>query len=132
MSARHPTKKPDDSPSNGDCRPATGSAPSFSAAYQAGYDTAKRGSFFRPNPYPTNKEAATAWDRGYAAFQFEQRRNVSHSTPKPMSEYLCHACGKTMMRESAKRWMKSICEATGKDVRIWRQNDQADTQPPSQ
>ena len=54
---------------------ATGSAPSFSAAYQAGYDTAKRGSFFRPNPYPTNREAATAWDRGYEAYQFEQRRN---------------------------------------------------------
>lgn len=50
------------------------SAPSFSVAYQAGYETAKQGSFYRPNPYTTNKEAATAWDRGYEAFQFEQRR----------------------------------------------------------
>jgi len=55
--------------------PVGGSAPSFSSAYQAGYDTAKRGSFYRPNPYPTNQEAATAWDRGYEAYQFEQRRN---------------------------------------------------------
>lgn len=50
------------------------SAPSFSTAYRNGYETAKRGSFYRPNPYPTCKEAATAWDRGYEAFQFEQRR----------------------------------------------------------
>jgi len=49
-----------------------------------------------------------------------------------MSKYRCNACGKTVMRESSKRWMKSLCEATGKDVRIWRQNANVDLPPNGQ
>jgi len=38
--------------------------------------------------------------------------------------YLCHACGEYIERESddglpLKKWRKSYCEKTGKDVRIW-------------
>jgi hypothetical protein len=37
--------------------------------------------------------------------------------------YLCHACGKYVEREAVdgklKKWRKSYCEKTGKDVRIW-------------
>jgi hypothetical protein len=38
--------------------------------------------------------------------------------------YLCHACGKYVEREvedgrPLKKWRKSYCEKTGKNVRIW-------------
>jgi hypothetical protein len=38
--------------------------------------------------------------------------------------YLCHACGEYIERESndgktLKKWRKSYCEKTGKNVRVW-------------
>ena len=37
--------------------------------------------------------------------------------------YYCRACGKHCQREAVngkpKRWMKSFCESTGRDVRIY-------------
>lgn len=35
--------------------------------------------------------------------------------------YRCSACGKIVMRQSSKRWIKSFCDSTGKNVHIWRQ-----------
>jgi transposase-like protein len=32
--------------------------------------------------------------------------------------YHCKHCGKTVVRKSDKRWIKSICETTGKTVRL--------------
>ena len=32
--------------------------------------------------------------------------------------YQCHNCGKIVMRESAKAWIKSWCEKTGRNVRL--------------
>lgn len=32
--------------------------------------------------------------------------------------YHCKHCGKTVQRESAKQWIKSICGATGKTVHL--------------
>jgi ribosomal protein L37AE/L43A len=40
-----------------------------------------------------------------------------------MNAYRCPACGKTVLRKSSKQWIKSLCEATGRDVRIWKKND---------
>jgi hypothetical protein len=34
--------------------------------------------------------------------------------------YRCHHCGKTVLRESTKRWLTSYCETTGKTTRLWR------------
>lgn len=32
--------------------------------------------------------------------------------------YQCRHCGKVVMRESDKAWIKSLCEKTGKIVRL--------------
>lgn len=36
------------------------------------------------------------------------------------ASYRCKHCGKTVKRESVKRWITSYCAATGKVVRLWR------------
>ncbi len=38
-----------------------------------------------------------------------------------MNTYRCNHCGRTVRRESDKRWMKSLCGRTGKMTRLWRQ-----------
>lgn len=37
-----------------------------------------------------------------------------------MSKYRCKLCGKVLERDSDKQWIKSYCEETGRDTRIWR------------
>lgn len=37
-----------------------------------------------------------------------------------MAEYRCNHCGKTVKRDSTKRWIASYCDATGKTTRLWR------------
>jgi len=42
---------------------------------------------------------------------------------KPKTEgylYLCKLCGKYLERDSEKKWIKSFCETTGKNTRIYR------------
>lgn len=34
--------------------------------------------------------------------------------------YHCKHCGKTVLRQSEKKWIKSICDKTGKTVRLIR------------
>jgi hypothetical protein len=36
--------------------------------------------------------------------------------------YRCCHCGKIVTRKSLKQWVKSYCEATGKNVRLIRQS----------
>jgi len=35
--------------------------------------------------------------------------------------YKCKHCGKTVLRDSQKAWIRSYCEYTGKDVHLVRQ-----------
>jgi DNA-directed RNA polymerase subunit RPC12/RpoP len=37
-----------------------------------------------------------------------------------MNSYRCNWCGYTVERDSAKRWIRSWCERTGKLTRLWR------------
>lgn len=37
-----------------------------------------------------------------------------------MNEYRCNHCGKVVERESEKRWIRSWCEATSQETRLWR------------
>ena len=37
-----------------------------------------------------------------------------------MSKYRCNHCGQVVERDSTKRWIKSLCERTGKTTRLWR------------
>lgn len=37
-----------------------------------------------------------------------------------MNNYRCNHCGQTVKRDSDKRWIKSLCEKTGKMTRLWR------------
>ncbi len=39
--------------------------------------------------------------------------------------YKCKLCGKVIWRDSNKRWIKSVCEQTGKETRIYRISEQA-------
>jgi DNA-directed RNA polymerase subunit RPC12/RpoP len=39
-----------------------------------------------------------------------------------MAIYKCKHCGKKLVRDSKKKWIKSYCETTGKNVRIQRVN----------
>jgi DNA-directed RNA polymerase subunit RPC12/RpoP len=40
-----------------------------------------------------------------------------------MSKYRCNHCGKTVERDSTKRWITSMCDASGyKMTRLWRVN----------
>jgi hypothetical protein len=44
--------------------------------------------------------------------------------PKPLTGmYLCHHCGEYIERKAEggkpKKWLKSYCEKTGKDTRLW-------------
>lgn len=36
------------------------------------------------------------------------------------SKYKCNKCGKIILRNSTKYWIKSFCEETGKDARLYR------------
>ena len=40
-----------------------------------------------------------------------------------MTKYYCKHCGKILERESTKKWIKSYCSETGKNVRIYRYED---------
>lgn len=42
-------------------------------------------------------------------------------------EYYCNHCGKTVWRNSNKRWLNSFCEDTGKTTRLWRKRAAAVT-----
>lgn len=35
-----------------------------------------------------------------------------------MNKYRCKHCNKTLKRDSNKKWIKSYCEKTGKDVHL--------------
>lgn len=37
-----------------------------------------------------------------------------------MSEFRCNHCGKTVERDSDKRWIKSYCESIGRLTRLWK------------
>lgn len=37
-----------------------------------------------------------------------------------MNTYYCNHCKQEVKRDSDKRWIKSFCEATGKNVRLWK------------
>ena len=34
--------------------------------------------------------------------------------------YECKQCGKTVLRQSQKGWIRSYCSTTGRTARIWR------------
>lgn len=38
----------------------------------------------------------------------------------PPSAFRCGHCGKTVVRNSGKKWIKSFCETTGKNARLMR------------
>lgn len=40
--------------------------------------------------------------------------------------YRCVHCGKVVMRASTKRWVKSWCEATGREVHLQRVRSDSD------
>lgn len=42
-----------------------------------------------------------------------------------VNTYRCHHCGKTVQRDSDKRWMKSYCTEADRHARLWR-DDSAD------
>ena len=37
-----------------------------------------------------------------------------------MAVYYCNHCGRRTERDSTKRWIKSLCEQTGRMTRLWR------------
>tara|TARA_R110000868_G_scaffold207859_1_gene456897 strand:- start:89 stop:319 length:231 start_codon:yes stop_codon:yes gene_type:complete len=39
---------------------------------------------------------------------------------KEQNSYYCKECGVTMLRDSSKRWIASLCAQTGKRVRLYR------------
>ena len=34
--------------------------------------------------------------------------------------YRCNACRVVVLRDSTKRWLKSLCQRTGRDARLYR------------
>lgn len=53
--------------------------------------------------------------RGPKPLEWERRKARSE-----MAQYRCKHCGKTVQRNSRKAWIKSICETTGRMVRLVR------------
>ncbi len=50
--------------------------------------------------------------------------NTTTTSDRRVGMYFCHACGKYVEREvedgrPLKKWRKSYCEKTGKNVRVW-------------
>ena len=37
-----------------------------------------------------------------------------------LADYRCNHCGCTVKRDSDKRWITSMCDATGRTTRLWR------------
>jgi hypothetical protein len=55
---------------------------------------------------------------------FPRKTAKDRKYAKPTGMYLCHACGKFIEREAEgdkplKKWIKSYCQSTDKNVRIW-------------
>jgi ribosomal protein L37AE/L43A len=42
-----------------------------------------------------------------------------------MAKYYCKHCGKTLKRDSTKKWVKSYCSKSGKDVHLMKVVDEA-------
>lgn len=43
-----------------------------------------------------------------------------------MAKYYCPACRDVVWRDSEKKWVKSYCEQTGRDVRLQRLKEDSD------
>jgi hypothetical protein len=43
-----------------------------------------------------------------------------HKEPETGLPYRCNHCGKTVLRDSTKAWVRSFCETTGRHVHLVR------------
>ena len=46
---------------------------------------------------------------------------VENNTDMKTNKYKCVHCNKVVKRESDKKWIKSYCDETGKNVRLQKQ-----------